>query len=106
MRAILVRLTIMVISILLVATFVASCGPPVPWGSPLDWGWSSFVWLPLYLFGIGLYFLPIIVAAVRRRKNMLGIVLLNILAGWTVIGWIISLVWSLTGDTQSQEGNR
>jgi hypothetical protein len=29
---------------------------------------------------------------------MLGIVLLNVLAGWTVIGWIIALVWAFSPD--------
>jgi hypothetical protein len=31
---------------------------------------------------------------------MLGIVLLNVLAGWTFIGWVIALVWSILGQKQ------
>jgi len=58
----------------------------------------TFVCFPFGLFGIGLYFLPIIVGAVKRKKNMLGIVLLNVLAGWTLIGWIIALVWAFSPD--------
>src|SRR3954469_15869073 len=38
------------------------------------------------------YFLPWAVAATRGKSNSLAIGLLNFLAGWTVIGWIIALV--------------
>lgn len=90
-------------SVLLVVPIgVVSC-VPVPWDGPYGWftfGWAPFIGFPLGLVGIGLYFLPTIFAAVRRSRSLLGIVLLNIFAGWTFIGWIIALVWSLTGATQ------
>jgi hypothetical protein len=41
-----------------------------------------------------LYFLPTILAA-RRGHGVLGILLLNLLFGWTVIGWAAMLVWAL-----------
>jgi hypothetical protein len=43
-----------------------------------------------------LYILPIIIALIRGHKNMVAISTLNILTGWTAIGWIASLIWSLT----------
>ena len=49
----------------------------------------------LFLPALVVYFVPTIIAAVRRVKNILGIVLLNVLAGWTFVGWIIALVWSI-----------
>ena len=100
MKTTLFWLATIVIGILLVATCAISCVPAY-WDSSPNWpffGWFPFVWFPFGLFGLGLYFLPIIVAAVRRKKNMLGIVLLNVLAGWTLIGWIIALVWSFSPD--------
>jgi hypothetical protein len=48
--------------------------------------------------GLALYFLPSIIAAARHKQNMLGIVLLNALAGWSLIGWIIALVWAFSSD--------
>jgi hypothetical protein len=51
----------------------------------------------VFLLGVAiLYFVPIIVACVRHHPNTPAIVLLNLLAGWTFIGWVGSLVWSLT----------
>ena len=41
------------------------------------------------------YFLPSIIASSRKHKNKLAIFLLNLLLGWTVLGWIVSLVWSV-----------
>lgn len=45
---------------------------------------------------LALYFLPSIVAAVRKHRNESAIVALNIFLGWTVIGWVVALVWALT----------
>lgn len=40
-----------------------------------------------------LYFLPSILA--RNKQNFLGVFLVNFLLGWTVIGWVASLIWAL-----------
>ncbi len=45
---------------------------------------------------IGLYFLPMMFAAARDHKNMVAIAVLNTLAGWTLLGWLIALIWALT----------
>jgi len=41
------------------------------------------------------YFLPSLIAFLRQHKNKLAIFLLNLLLGWTVLGWVVSLVWSV-----------
>jgi purine-cytosine permease-like protein len=41
-----------------------------------------------------LYFLPTIVAA-RRGHGVVGVLLLNLLFGWTGIGWAAIMVWAL-----------
>ncbi len=41
------------------------------------------------------YFLPTLIAFLRQHKNKLAIFLLNLLLGWTVLGWVVSLVWSV-----------
>jgi hypothetical protein len=41
-----------------------------------------------------LYFLPTIVAS-HRGHNVTGILLLNLLFGWTIIGWWAILIWAL-----------
>lgn len=46
------------------------------------------------------YFLPALIALFTVKSNFLAIAALNLLLGWTVIGWVISLVWSLSRDTE------
>ena len=46
------------------------------------------------IFGIGFYFLPAIIG--RNHKQSTAIFMLNLLLGWTVIGWIGALIWALT----------
>jgi hypothetical protein len=53
---------------------------------------------PFLLFGFCLYFLPTIVAIARHKTNLPAILLLNLLLGWSVIGWIVALVWALSAD--------
>jgi len=42
-----------------------------------------------------IYFLPAIIAFSRKRKNSGAIFVLNLFLGWTFIGWVAALVWSL-----------
>ncbi len=53
-------------------------------------------------FVIGIYFLPSIVAAGREHNSGGAIFLLNLILGWTVLGWIIALIWSATGDVRQR----
>jgi T4 superinfection immunity protein len=48
------------------------------------------------LFLVAAYFLPTIIAFARNHHNAWAICALNGFLGWTVIGWISALVWSLT----------
>ena len=41
------------------------------------------------------YFMPTLIAFLRQHKNKLAIFLLNLLMGWSVLGWVASLVWSV-----------
>ena len=43
-----------------------------------------------------LYFLPSIIG--HRKQAFTGIFLVNLLLGWTVIGWIVALIWACTAD--------
>jgi hypothetical protein len=44
---------------------------------------------------LGLYVIPGLVARSRNHPHAMAIVALNVLAGWTVVGWIIAFVWAL-----------
>lgn len=43
-----------------------------------------------------LNFLPTMIALLRGHHNSFAIFLTNLLLGWTVVGWIIALIWSFT----------
>ena len=45
---------------------------------------------------LAVYFLPYIVARHRKHRNAPAIFVLNLLLGWTFIGWAVSLVWAVT----------
>ena len=52
---------------------------------------------------VGLYLLPTIVAYQRKHPNQNAIFLLNLLLGWTVLGWIIALIWSVMAIATSKD---
>jgi hypothetical protein len=47
------------------------------------------------IFGVGLYFLPAIIAAARHTHNSTGILLLNLFLGWTMVGWFVALLMAI-----------
>lgn len=52
-------------------------------------------------FLIALYFLPSIIAISRDHSNRGAIEMTNLLLGWTLLGWIIAAIWSMTDNTKS-----
>lgn len=42
------------------------------------------------------YFLPSVIAIARNHHNGAAITVVNLLLGWTLIGWVAALAWSLT----------
>jgi hypothetical protein len=58
----------------------------------------EFVW-PLLLIGLGLllYFLPSFIG--RNKRDKVAIFMLNLLTGWSVIGWLAAFIWALTNDS-------
>jgi len=53
-----------------------------------------------------LYFIPSIVAAYRKHSKSTAIRVLNILAGWTFVGWIVAVVWAYTEDNRKEKNER
>lgn len=51
------------------------------------------VWLAM----LGFYFLPTCIAVARKTSNKGSIFGTNLFLGWTILGWIVALVWSISG---------
>jgi len=47
------------------------------------------------IFVMCIYFLPTLVAAGFKHRHDKAIFALNLIFGFTVIGWIVALIWSL-----------
>ena len=47
---------------------------------------------------IPIYFLPTILG--HKKKDSLWIILINIFFGWTLVGWLGSLVWAIVAEKE------
>ncbi|SRR6266567_3619689 len=52
------------------------------------------------LLGLAFYFLPTGIAKLRHMPNVGGIFIINLLVGWTFIGWIVALVMACNNQQQ------
>lgn len=50
----------------------------------------------MLLAGIWIYFMPALIASKRKHPNSGAIFALNLLLGWSLLGWVAALVWSVS----------
>jgi hypothetical protein len=62
---------------------------------------NTFAFSALFILVV-LYFVPMIIAYGRNRKNAAGILLLNLFLGWTLLGWVIALIWAVIDGPKGQ----
>ncbi len=58
-------------------------------------GASILIILFSLVVGLFLYFVPSFIAFGRRHPHRLAILLVNLIFGWTLIGWVGTLIWAL-----------
>lgn len=56
----------------------------------------------IILFAL-LYLVPALIGFFRSHRNWAAIAALNLLLGWTILGWIGALVWSLTDNVKKRQ---
>jgi hypothetical protein len=56
----------------------------------------GFAMMAAVILSFGFYLLPSIIAFKRGHHQRVAVLLVNIFAGWTFIGWVAALVWSAT----------
>jgi hypothetical protein len=57
-------------------------------------------------FLLVIYVLPSYIAVRRGHRGQSSIIIINILLGWTLVGWIVALAWSLTGNVKNKRRKR
>ena len=66
------------------------------WG--LGLGGLIVVGLIVAAFSLAFYFIPTFVALARKKRNTAAIFAVNLFLGWSFVGWIVALVWAVSGD--------
>jgi Superinfection immunity protein len=67
------------------STIVKGIGHPTAW---------------LLLAGSAFYIAPTVIAFGRQHRDRKAIAALDIAGGWTLVGWVVALLWSMTVDTK------
>lgn len=62
--------------------------------------------LIIFAMVMAIYFLPTIVASNRGHESAGAIFFLNLLLGWTMLGWVVAFVWAFTNPTQVVVNNQ
>jgi len=58
--------------------------------------------LETLLWWLAIYFAPWLVSLMRRHRSKLAIFITNLVFGWTLLGWIIALIWACTGNVEEK----
>jgi len=59
---------------------------------------DDLIGLSLWVMALGLYLLPTLVAWFQQHPQLYAIAALNLLLGWTLVGWIGALVLALNPE--------
>ena len=74
----------------------------------VEQGFNSLWIIPIIIWAVVLlfvYFIPAFIAYSKKHDNKTAIILLNIFLGWTLIGWVVSLVWAVKKPPVYQVNN-
>lgn len=85
---------IKLVVILVVLAAIGVVGTTTTKGLNPFFGFLLFV--PLALLALVAYFVPSIVAAHREHAQRGAITALNFFLGWSFVGWVVALVWSMS----------
>jgi len=62
-----------------------------------------FFTLSMLFISLAVYCVPIIVAYVRKHRNIVAISILTVFLGWSFLGWLGAFLWALNSDVEEQE---
>ena len=68
----------------------------------MDGSISVFIIVCLFAISVVIYFLPAIIGKNRGINSSGALFFVNLISGWTLIGWLICFLWATTGATRAQ----
>ncbi len=74
----------------------------IDWGVDIDLLFSQIDWsfAVRWTLLVLLYPLPLVIAHRRHHRNLPALAVINLGLGWTVVGWVCALAWSLYRERQ------
>lgn len=81
-------------TILSIIVFLSSLGIL---NSALQDGFTAFLMSLAIVFILWIYFIPAWIAEIRNNPSTTAIFVVNLFFGWSLIGWVIALIWALSG---------
>lgn len=64
---------------------------------------QAFALLSLAAILLGVYAVPTFIAWRRGHRNLIPLGIINFFFGWTLLGWVACLAWSLSTDVKHIE---
>ena len=65
--------------------------------------WYALAAAALAVVFVLLVQLPALIAVIRRHPDTIGIVILSVIFSWTLLGWVVGMVWALAGASYQKE---
>lgn len=62
---------------------------------------TVLAWVLGGILSLLIYFIPSYIAVKKDHRNKAGIILLNLFLGWSVIGYIVALVWAMSNPRET-----
>jgi hypothetical protein len=59
--------------------------------------------LAIILIALVVHFIPAIIGYQRGVTHAGALLLVNLLIGWTLIGWVVCLIWAIFARTQAED---
>ena len=84
----------------LIAYLVVTSDRPSELENPEQIG-NQVMGFALLLLLMIFYLLPFVLALQRGHPSILAVFALNLLLGWTLIGWIVALIWAFQREKRS-----
>lgn len=53
-----------------------------------------------WIIALCLYFLPTVIAIGREHRNTGAIFVVDLFLGWTLVGWVVALAWSVSAQRE------